>query len=116
VLLAVILVAAPWRAAYIQSIGVCNLAADQICFDVNIGFNSVVEAGTMYLRVVVLQDGATYYTREYVDYNRYTSYNPLDWGIIVPLNAEPVNSFSFHFTLFVKGAQVDSRTVGWQGG
>ena len=116
VLVAVVLYAAPWRPAYIQSIGRCNLAPDQICFDVNIRFNSVVANGTMHLLTVALQNGAEYWTRDYGDYNGYTSYSELDWGVIIPVNATVINSYSFHFTLFVNGAQVDSRTVGWQGG
>jgi glycyl-tRNA synthetase alpha subunit len=114
--LAIILYAALRPPAYIQRVNRCNLAPDQICLDVFIGFNSVVGNGTMHLLTVAQQNGAQYWRMDYVQPNAFRPPEQLIWYVIVPVNATVINSFSFQFTLFVNGAPVDSRTVGWQGG
>jgi glycyl-tRNA synthetase alpha subunit len=114
--LAIILYAALRPPAYIQRVNRCNLAPDQICLDVFIGFNSVVGNGTMHLLTVAQQNGAQYWRMDYVHPHAFRPPEQLIWYVIIPVNATVINSFSFQFTLVVNGAPVDSRTVGWQGG
>jgi len=114
--LAIILYAALRPPAYIQSVNRCNLAPDQICLDVFIGFNSAVGNGTMHLLTVALQNGTQYWRMDYVHSHAFRPPEQLIWSVIIPVNATVINSFSFQFTLFVNGTPVDSRTVGWQGG
>lgn len=113
---AVVVYAAPWRPAYIKDVTQCNLGTDQICFTVNIRFNSAVDNGTMDILSVALRGDYIPWTNAQVDYNRHVPGDQLGWGVIIPVNGAVISSYTFVFTLLVKGTEVDSRTVGWQGG
>ncbi len=116
VIAAAILYAAPWRPAYIQSVSQCNLTSNQICLDVHIAFNRDVANGTLDLLAVALQSGVEVSRQEHVNPTGFVPGDELIWSVIIPVNGSVIASYSFQFTLFVNSAQVDSRTVGYQGG
>jgi hypothetical protein len=116
VLLAVILYAVTRPPAYIQAITRCNLAPNQICLEVHISFNNMVGNETMHLLAVALKNGTEYWRMDAVHPQAFRPPEQLIWGVIIPVNATVLSSYSFQFTLLVNGMRVDSRTVGWQGG
>lgn len=116
VLLAVFIDAATWGPAYVRNVDRCALNADSICMDAWISFRSAVGNDTMHLLVVARQNGTEYWSRDYIQPNGFRPPDLLGWGVIIPVNPAVISSYTFQFILSVNGAQVDSRTVGWQGG
>jgi hypothetical protein len=70
----------------------------------------------MHLLTVAQQNGAQYWRMDSVHPQAFHPPEQLIWGVIIPVNATVLSSYSFQFTLFVNGMRLDSRTVGWQGG